>query len=262
MAKILLIISALVIAATAYLGFATKQKVDAMQQELTDKKKAAATALNDATVARKGQKKAEDDLIPLKADVDMKDKEVAAKKGEIDSLGAQVKKVGDDLVAANAEIERLKGGQGPDKPPVDVEQLNVRISELSKAKADLEGKVAELTLVQDTMRKNVADASSKASSLEGQVQGYRQQITRQGLTGTITAYNPGWNFVVLNIGDRQSLKVGKEMVVKRGGQMIAKVKVTSVDPSTSIADIIPSTLAKGESVQPGDSVVYEGRSVY
>ena len=49
------------------------------------------------------------------------------------------------------------------------------------------------------------------------------------------------------------------MVVTRGGQMVAKVRVTSVEPSTSIADIIPSSVVKGQSVQPGDSVVYEGR---
>ena len=261
MAKILLIISALVIAATAYLGFATKQKVDAMQQDLTDKKKAAQTAQTDAANSKKAQKKAEEDLIAAKADVETKDKEVTAKKGEIDKLAADVKKGEEALVTANAELDIWKK-KGPGETPVDPEQLNAKIAELSKAKSELEGKVAELAMLQETMNKKVTDATSKATSLEGQVQGYRQQITKQGLTGTITAYNPGWNFVVLNIGDRQSLKVGKEMVVKRGGQMIAKVKVTSVDPSTSIADIIPSTLVKGESVQPGDSVVYEGRSVY
>lgn len=261
MAKILLIISALVIAATAYLGFATKQKVDAMQGDLAQKKSAAQAAQTEAANSKKAQKKAEEDLIAAKAEVDAKNKEVAAKKAEVDKLAADVKKAGDDLAAANAELEKMKTA-GPAGLPVDVEKMTARIEELTKAKADLEGKVAELTQVQETWNRKVTDATAKATSYESQVKAYKEVFTRQGLTGTITAYNPGWNFVVLNIGDRQSLKVGKEMVVKRGGQMIAKVKVTSVDPSTSIADIIPNTVAKGQNVEPGDSVVYEGRSVY
>ena len=80
------------------------------------------------------------------------------------------------------------------------------------------------------------------------------------MTGPVLAYNPGWNFVVLSIGDKQSVKAGKVLVVTRGGQMIARVRVTSVEPSSSIADVIPSSVIRGESVQPGDSVVYEGRT--
>ena len=259
MAKILLIISALVIAATAYLGFATKQKVDAMQTDLSDKKKAAAAAQTESANAKKGQKKAEEDLIAAKADLDAKEKQVAAKQGEVDKLAADVKKVGDELAEAKVALDSKPVGD-PGKPAPDIEVLNAKITELGRAKADLEGRVAELSTIRETMDKKVTEANSKATSLDTQVQSYKSGYTRLGLTGTITAYNPGWNFVVLNIGDRQGLKVGKELVIKRGGQMVGKAKVTSVDPGTSIADIVPNTVAKGESVQPGDSVVYEGRS--
>ena len=48
------------------------------------------------------------------------------------------------------------------------------------------------------------------------------------------------------------------MVVTRGGEAIGKARISSVEPSTSIADLIPGSFRKGVSVQPGDVVVYEG----
>jgi len=40
--------------------------------------------------------------------------------------------------------------------------------------------------------------------------------------------------------------------------MVGKVRVTTVEPSTAIADVLPGTLAKGQSVQPGDTVIFQG----
>ena len=55
------------------------------------------------------------------------------------------------------------------------------------------------------------------------------------LPGTILAVNQAWNFVVLSLGDRQGVVPNAEMLVQRGGQLLGKVRVTSVEPSTSIA---------------------------
>ena len=258
MAKILLIISALVIAATAYLGFATKQKVDAMQTDLAEKKRSLTTAQSERDSAKKSLKTADDALIAAKADIEAKDKDLAAKKGEIDKISADLKKTSDDLAAKIEEIAKFP--KAPSGENVDLAKVREDMDALTKAKSDLEGRVAELTQVQETLNKQLSDEKSKTQTFETQVKAYKQDFMRPGVTGTVLAYNPGWNFVVLSIGDKQSVKAGKQLVVTRGGQMVAKVRVTSVEPSTSIADIIPSSMAKGQSVQPGDSVVYEGRS--
>jgi hypothetical protein len=64
--------------------------------------------------------------------------------------------------------------------------------------------------------------------------------------------------VVLNIGDRQGLKANTPMLVVRNGQQVARVRVTSVEPATAIADVLPGTLARGDAVRPGDTVVFQG----
>ena len=48
------------------------------------------------------------------------------------------------------------------------------------------------------------------------------------------------------------------MLVLRGGEPIAKARISSVETSQSIADILPGSVRKGVTVQPGDNVVFEG----
>ncbi len=257
MAKILLIISALVIAATAYLGFATKQKVEGIVTELSDKKKSLGIAQTDLTKTKGTLKKTEEELVGAKADIEVKEKDIAGKKGEIDSLGAKLTEASTALAAKIAEIEALtKRGDGTE-PAIDLVQLKKDFDETKAAKADLEVKVAELTQIRDTMSKKVSEEVARTAAEKQKVEEYKRDFTKPGVTGTILAHNAGWNFVVINIGDRQSVKIGKVFVVTRDGQMVGKVRVTSVEPSTSIADVIPSTVPKGDSVQPGDRVIYE-----
>jgi hypothetical protein len=50
------------------------------------------------------------------------------------------------------------------------------------------------------------------------------------------------------------------MLVKRGAQLIGKIRITSVEPSTSIADIVANSTPRGLVIQPGDSVIYAGNA--
>jgi hypothetical protein len=46
------------------------------------------------------------------------------------------------------------------------------------------------------------------------------------------------------------------MLVLRGGSIIGKIRISSVEPATAIGDIIISSLARRVQAQPGDTVVY------
>jgi hypothetical protein len=51
-----------------------------------------------------------------------------------------------------------------------------------------------------------------------------------------------------------------EMLVMRQGGLIGKIRISSVEPTTSIGDIITNSLARGVQVQPGDIVIYAGNT--
>jgi hypothetical protein len=261
MAKILLIISALVIAATAYLGFATKQKVDALQEDLKKNKNTLTATDADLKKTKGTLKKTEEDLVAAKATIEDRDKDIAQKKGELDKITADFSKATTDLAQRTKEFEELQRqfNDLTKDPSITPEQMGVRLKELQAAKAKLETDLAEQTALVEALQAEKKTTETELAQSKQQVQAYKHEITRPGLSGTILAYNPGWNFVVLSIGDRHGLKANARLVVRRGGQMVGKVKVTSVEPSTSIADIVPGSVPKGMSVQPGDSVIFEGR---
>jgi len=75
-----------------------------------------------------------------------------------------------------------------------------------------------------------------------------------GTKGKIVAVDPKYDFVVLDIGANQGLVQDASMLVNRDGRLVAKVKITRVEPNRAIANIMPEW--KQDEVLEGDQVVY------
>lgn len=130
--------------------------------------------------------------------------------------------------------------------------------EAAKKLAELEAKTAEQVTLLKSFQAKAEDAEKEATALKADAARRAAGLAKPGLEGKILAVNPNWNFVVLNIGDRQGVVSGASLIVKRGGSLVAKLRVTSVEPSTSIADVQAGSSAKGSIVQPGDVVIFPG----
>ena len=81
-----------------------------------------------------------------------------------------------------------------------------------------------------------------------------------GLNGRVVVVDPKYDFVVLNIGEKQGVVQNGVLLVSRdtanGAKLVAKVRVTSVSPDRSIANIINGW--KLDDVNEGDMVLYGG----
>jgi len=75
-----------------------------------------------------------------------------------------------------------------------------------------------------------------------------------GLTGKVLAVDPKYDFVVLNVGGNQGVVENGRLLVNRDGKLVAKVRVTKVEPNRSIANIIPDW--RVSDVMEGDQVIY------
>lgn len=265
MAKIFLGIALAVMLATAALGFLAKSNADKMQTTLKAAKSSLATAESSQRKAVADLKARTDELTAATAKVEEKDKELATQKGAMDDLNKKIAEATTAMETKTGEVatltktlEEMKiamGGKGAAdgaaNPAMDI--LKAEVARAQTSAAESEALVAALT----QQKKNVED---KMVSLEQYKKSRELGITRQGLSGRILAVNSGWNFVVLSIGDKQGAQMNASMLVVRGGTPIGKVRITSVEPSTSIADVIPGSVLKGVTVQPGDNVVFEGRN--
>jgi multidrug efflux pump subunit AcrA (membrane-fusion protein) len=263
MARFALILSILIGLGAAFLGYKATEQAKALQNDLGTAKSERDTAkttlkkkegeLAEAKMAQataeEAQKKAEADLTKAQSDLTAA---VAAKKTAEDSLGEATTKLATaqkDLEDLTAQLKEFGGTPA---------EIKAKLTELTESKTKLELEVAESKQVQASLQKKADDAEGKVAGLQRQIDEYKGGYVRNGLQGKVLAYNPGWNFVVVNLGDKAGLKSGVQMVVTRSGAMVGKIKVTTVEPSTAIADVLPGTLARGDSVQPGDTVIYQG----
>ena len=127
-------------------------------------------------------------------------------------------------------------------------------AQLEDAKKQLDAAEREKTLLSD----KIQAVQGHSNPLEPEKKRRPMALSNPGLRGTVLAVNQAYNFVVLNLGGRQGVEPNSEMLVLRGGALIGKIRISSVEPTTAIGDIISSSLARGVQVQPGDIVVYAG----
>jgi hypothetical protein len=127
-------------------------------------------------------------------------------------------------------------------------------TELAAAKKQVEAAESEKSLLADKMQ------TSQQRPPKADTESKRRVVTTRnpGIRGTVLAVNQAYNFVVLNLGGRQGIEANSEMLVLRGGTLIGKIRISSVEPATAIGDIMSTTLARGVQVQPGDTVIYAG----
>jgi multidrug efflux pump subunit AcrA (membrane-fusion protein) len=73
-----------------------------------------------------------------------------------------------------------------------------------------------------------------------------------GLRGKVLAVDPKYDFVVLSVGGDDGALERGEMLVNRGGKLVAKVRIMSVQSKRCVANVLPDW--KQADVLEGDSV--------
>ena len=202
-----------------------------------------------AQTARAG--KAEADLAQVqkeKADLQTK---LDVNQQEITSLQKRVEEAGKNANAPVAGSPPGDSGQTADLQS-QVDDLRRQLDSAEKEKVFLSEKL------QDAQGRTAQPKEGKKRRETASTQGETVSPRRTGVRGTVLAYNQVYNFVVLNLGARHGVESNFEMLVLREGTLIGKIRISSVEPATAIGDIIPSSLARGVQVQPGDTVIYAG----
>jgi predicted RNase H-like nuclease (RuvC/YqgF family) len=256
MGKILLFISIAISLATAGLGVINKNKLGAKTDELQTLEQTSGQTQAAMQTVEANLKTAEEELSKATAEKEQAldqarsaqstAEEAKNKVAEIESQIAQkdgeISKLESDIQAKETELAQLRDAAAPqDAGPTP---------EVSAALQEKETLINELQTKLENARAEVSTMRERETN--------RQQLKmRDGLQGRILAVNNAWNFVVLNLGDKNGVVSNAEMLVKRGNSLIGKVRITSVEPATSIADIVVSSVPQGVSISPGDNVIFQ-----
>ncbi len=257
MAKILIGISILLMTLSLVFGYLNTNKVKGLRNELVTTTSARDVATHSRATSDKKLKEEEKALSEAKsnaADTDAKLQSAQADLSKAQTAQAEAEakvQAGEtqiaDLQKRVADATAGAGAGGGEGAPNDA-------AALAETKKQLDAAEQEKAVLGD----KVKAAQDQVANLEEEKKRRESGTGTPGVHGTVLAVNQAYNFVVLGIGEHQGVAPNSEMLVMRAGSLIGKVRISSVEPTTSIGDIVTSSLPRGVQVLPGDTVVYAG----
>ena len=259
MAKLLIILSILFLTLSAGFGVLNTTNTRSLR-ELTEKTETA-------------RAQAEQRRLASEKEIKTRDAAAAASATKASNTESKVASSEADLIRSQTEKSELQAKLRENQ--TQMTEMQARLEEMSAKEhmpdalpmpgaGDLQAQLEDTRRQLDSAEREKQLLSDRIQKTENRAaQGPQQRVARApkpGIRGTVLAVNQAYNFVVLNLGNRQGVEANTEMLVLRGGTPIGKIRVSSVEPATAIGDIVSSSLARGVQVQPGDIVVYAGSS--
>lgn len=188
--------------------------------------------------AEKDRGTAKTEVVKLAAEVQEKEAALAVLKSNLEQVTNQVKSVQQQIKDAG-----------------DIESLVAQIEKLKKQQVEAEGAVANQNQRVAAAQEQTTFIASQITKLrEAEAQG-RRGVVAPDFTARVAEYFPEWDFAILSKGNSQGVFANADLEVKRGREVIAKLKVRNVEQNGAIADLVPGSLADGASIRQGDVVV-------
>jgi predicted RNase H-like nuclease (RuvC/YqgF family) len=256
MGKILIFASIVVSLATAGLGFINKGKLGDTVAEIDVAKQEATQAKQELASANSAVDTAKEDVASLTSEKEQALSQAASAEEKARQAGEKVSELETQISQKEGEISKLTA---------DIEAKETEIANLkTQTETTTTEPTEDVTAMLQEKETLIAKLQGDLDAAKAQLSDLRQRETdrqqlrmRDGLTGRILAVNQAWNFVVLNLGDKNGVVNNAEMLVKRGNSLIGKVRITSVEPATSIADIVSGSVPQGVAINPGDNVIFQ-----
>ena len=166
----------------------------------------------------------------LKADLEVKNEEKADRESALSELREKIAIVG------------------------EIEDLNTKMAALRADKG-----AADATV--NNLKSQLASVIAEKESTDSVLQGLKtEELDKSSgrmpasFTGRVSEVSSQLGYIVIAAGDSQSVVNDAKLDVIRGGEVIGQIKVSSIEPSRSIADIVPGSFVEGSSVRPGDQL--------
>ncbi len=137
----------------------------------------------------------------------------------------------------------------------DIKALLAQIDDIKKQRAEAESALANQTQHLAAAQERITSLTNAAKEAEEREARGRRGIVDDDFTAKVAYSYTDWGFVVLNKGNGGGVFANADLEVKRGKDVVAKLKVRDVEQNSSVADLVKGSLAEGEHIRSGDVVV-------
>ena len=268
MIRILLFATIALSLVSASLAYLTRQKAEELAGSLKSTSQKATETVSSAAKLKEENKTAQSRIEELsksveeqKAQADKVSINLKESESKGTKLEAEVAEKAKKAEALARQLEEAVAAAKPVAPAPDlalVDKMAKLSDDLDKTKqaaeaeqkrlmqkaVELEGRVAQLTLKNKT--------GNDGGTPGGRSGGNGIQKT---VSGTVVAVNEGWNFVVVDLGDKNGVTPETQLAVQRKGKVVANLKVTEVRPKHVSAGVEYAEGSRKEKIRLGDTVV-------
>lgn len=259
MGKILVFASVVISLATAGLGFINKGKLGEAKDNIATAESGKQAAEQKASVAEKSLKTKSDELITATAEKEQAVAQAAQAKTDLDKATASLSEITTKATTTETQLAQVQAELDVAKKAIaDASSTTGGTPATAGPDPETVAKLQEQETLIQSLQSQLDTAKVESKELKTEKEMRIKQTMKKGTEGRVLAVNPAWNFVVLNLGDKQGVVNNAELLVKRGTRYLGKVRITSVEPSTSIADIVANSMPQGTTITPGDNVIFQG----
>ena len=256
--KPLSIISGLVLLAAGGIMYTqVRNPIRSERKQLAAAKENKDSALKNQTESKQARSKSDTDLEESKVLLAKNTREKNEAQAAKDTKVAEVTDATTKKDAAAKELaeleEKLKGLGGLERLVAELKVLQAKEAMLTEGIANTKGAIDSTVA-----HKAATDKVIAALKLKDLYQKTGTMVSN--FRSRVSAVNPDLGFIVLAHGNSSNVTRGAKFDVIRGDKGVAKIVVTHLEQNSSIAEVIPGTVAPGESIQPGDLVVVSGSS--
>jgi len=184
--------------------------------------------------------------------------EISQAKGK--RLGRELEEVQEVFSAAKADQEKIANIMKEIKelfPDTEIEDVPQVFEDLQATKRKLDKVFEEQEIVKDGLIKEVGKNNDEINRVGNKIAESRTRVLRNDFQATVTSVNSEWDFLVIAAGEKSGLAGDSRLLVQRGGRLLGKVAISSLEANQAVAEIVPGSLAPGAVIQPGDQVILE-----
>ncbi len=223
------------------------ERITSLTTERDSAQAAQRTAEDDKRKADKERRQAREDL-------DKANKELAEKTTALESTTSKLAEQEKRANQLNEDLTKVTGERNEAQTDLSVwKQLGVTPEQIKGFKEQL-AKVNQERDAYADENKILLRRNNELSVELSRYVGNEIEPKMPGVSGKVLAVDPKYDFVVLNVGGNQGVVENGRLLVNRNGKLVAKVRVTKVEPNRSIANILPDW--KQADVMEGDQVIY------
>lgn len=175
-------------------------------------------------------------------------RQITANKATVNDLDSQVEQTQGQITAIETEVDTVLKDGTP-------EEFQAKVEDLKKSVNDKEEELNTLEKEIDLANGIIADNRQTISNFESRQRDRAKLIARNALDARVTSVNNDWGFVVINAGENRGVTADSALLVRRGDKIMGKLKISSVEPSITIADIEQSSVPSGGRILPGDKII-------